>query len=83
MHNQITVPLSPDWDDCPVWWQNMVNHLIHMHTRGRPVETWAHLNTRLIIKEHLQATHGATYVSGRHVQFPSEPEYCACVLAWS
>lgn len=81
MHDAIKVKLE-DWYSAPIWWRNMVNHLIHVHTRAHN-KPWDELNTRKIIFDYVHSEYGATYVRDRHVQFPSESEYCACVLAWS
>jgi hypothetical protein len=81
MHKPIKVELG-GWHACPIWWKNMVQHLIHVHTQAH-AKPWHDLDTIQIIHHYVNMEYGALYLADKHVQFPSESEYCACVLAWS
>jgi hypothetical protein len=81
MHDAIKIKLD-GWHSCPTWWKNMVEHLIHVHTHAH-AKPWHDLDTIQIIHHHVNSEYGALYLTDRYVQFPSESEYCACVLAWS
>jgi hypothetical protein len=82
MDRELQIILSADWHACPTWWKNMVNHLVHVHATSQN-KIWEDLNPRKVINDHLHEAHGATYERGSHVIFPSESDYCACVLQWS
>jgi hypothetical protein len=80
MDKHVKVVLPHSWYNCPTWWRHMVIHLFDKHEYNM---SWDQCKTDEIIDDYLHEKYGAQYVSKSHVIFPSESDYCACVLEWS